>query len=129
MAHPITNRRFLALTALLASMFWFSACYYDKEDELYPVAGGCDTSNVTYAAAIAPLMQTHCNACHSAGAGSGNVVTATYEGLKTIDTDGRLYGSVSHASGFSPMPKGGNQLPDCDLKKIKAWINAGSPNN
>jgi hypothetical protein len=129
MVLPIINKRFLALTALLVAMIWLSACYYDKEDELYPASGGCDTTNVTYAATMAPLMQTHCNSCHSAGAASGNIVTATYEGLKSIAINGKLYGSISHSPGFSAMPKGGNKLPDCDLKKINAWINAGSPNN
>jgi hypothetical protein len=27
------------------------------------------------------------------------------------------------------MPKGGSKIPDCDINKIRAWINRGSLNN
>jgi hypothetical protein len=27
------------------------------------------------------------------------------------------------------MPKGGSQLPACELTKIRIWVDAGAPNN
>ena len=41
----------------------------------------------------------------------------------------RLLGSVDHAPGYSPMPKGGAQLSACDRAKLRKWVAAGAPNN
>jgi hypothetical protein len=38
-------------------------------------------------------------------------------------------GAITHAPGFTPMPQGGAKLPACEIAKIKAWVDAGSPNN
>jgi len=38
-------------------------------------------------------------------------------------------GAVQHQPGFSPMPKGDNQLGDCDIQKMSAWIDQGAKNN
>jgi cytochrome c553 len=74
-------------------------------------------------------MQTNCNTCHNTTTASGGWITDNYTNLKTIATNGKLYGAVSHASGFSFMPQNANKLNDCDIAKIKKWIDSGSPNN
>lgn len=53
----------------------------------------------------------------------------TYATDKAIALNGKLYGSVSFTSGYSPMPKGGSKMSTCQLLIIKRWIDAGSPNN
>ena len=50
-------------------------------------------------------------------------------GVKAIASNGKLIGTVNWASGFSPMPKGGSKLPNCNITKLQQWINAGAPNN
>lgn len=115
---------FLAIGLLL------TACYYDKEEALYGTAAtACDTTAVTYAGTIAPMMSANCNSCHSGSAASGGVVTSTYSSLSVIALNGTLGHSVNWDSGLSPMPKGGSKLPTCDLAKIKKWVNLGAPNN
>ena len=106
-----------------------SSCYYDNEEHLYPTAADCDTANVTYSGTIAPLMAENCNDCHNSVLANGGVITETYEGLKIVADNGRLEGAVFHEPGYSPMPQGLPQLPDCDLAKIKIWIDAGALNN
>lgn len=106
-----------------------SGCYYDNEEELYPQPIECDTINVTYSQTIAPIMSSSCDFCHASSAPSGNVITDNYDDLKTIADDGRLWGSVNHESGYSPMPKDRPKLNDCDLKKIKVWLDNGSLND
>jgi mono/diheme cytochrome c family protein len=76
-----------------------------------------------------PLLQSNCNGCHSQAALSGGVNLEGHNRVKIFADNGRLLGAVSHAAGFSPMPKGGSKLPDCEINKIKSWINAGSPDN
>ncbi len=106
-----------------------NGCYYDNEEELYPQTTQCDTTAVTYSLAIAPIMQQFCNTCHSAGAPSGGVVTDNYQGLSVVANNGILWKAVNHETGATPMPQGGNKLSDCNLLKIKKWIDQGSPNN
>jgi len=107
----------------------FTSCYYDNEEELYPQSVPCDTLNVTYSQTIAPIMSSSCNFCHGETAPSGNVITDNYDDLKNIADDGRLWGSVNHESGYSPMPKDRPQLNDCDLTKIKVWLDNGALND
>ncbi|MEE4178386.1 MAG: cytochrome c [Bacteroides sp.] len=126
----IKSSKFRNLPGILPAIFFlllFSGCYYDSEEYLYPGNTPCDTENVTYQGFVAGLMQSHCNSCHNASNPSGNVMTDTYNNLMVIVNNGKLNGAINHLSGFSPMPKGGNKLPDCDLQKIAAWIEAGSP--
>ncbi len=106
-----------------------SSCYYDNEEELYPNVTQCDTTNISYQTTLVPLMKTYCNACHNASAPSAAIATDNYQGLRTIALNGKLYGSIAHLSGYSPMPKGGNKLSTCDIQKVKIWINAGAPEN
>jgi cytochrome c5 len=104
------------------------SCYYDKESELYPVAT-CDTALVTYSQTIVPIMSANCNVCHSTAVASGGVITDNHADLSTVAANGQLEGAVNHLNGFSPMPKGGSKLSDCNLSKIHIWVRNGSPNN
>jgi hypothetical protein len=108
----------------------FAGCYNDNEADLYPFSKTpCDTTNVTYTQTILPIMSGSCNVCHSTAMASGGVVTDTYASLSTVAANGKLWGGISWASGYYPMPNGGNQLSPCDLGKIKKWINQGYLNN
>lgn len=114
---------------LIASIVSLQACYYDKEEELYPNQSQCDTLNVTYSGFVATLMQNYCNNCHSATSPSAGVNTATYSTLAVIAANGKLKGVIFHEPGFSPMPKGQSILDACSRKKVQAWVNAGYLNN
>lgn len=122
-----SGARCLFLVVLLAA----SGCYYDNEQDLYPFSSSanCDTSAVTYAATVLPIVQSKCYSCHNAGSASGNVILEGYSNLKTYAANGKLIGTITHASGYSPMPQGGNKLSDCDINKVQAWVNAGMLNN
>ena len=84
-------KNLLRLTAIFVILsFALSGCYYDKENELYPDAGNCDTATVGYAKSIAPIMVAHCNVCHSTRVASGSVVTDTHDGLYIVAEKGTL---------------------------------------
>lgn len=107
----------------------FPGCYYDKEENLYPATGNCDTTNITFAGTIQPLIQSNCYACHSQAAGQGGIILEGHANVVIRVNDGKLMGAISHASGFSPMPKNGQKLADCDIKRVQVWINEGALNN
>lgn len=90
-------------------------------------AGLCDTTTVTYSGFMQPLIEAYCKGCHSGASPQGGLSLATYAEVKAIAQSGRLYGSVTHQPGYSPMPKGGAALPACSVSKIKRWINLGMP--
>lgn len=92
-------------------------------------AATCDTFNVTYNLSVKPIIQNNCQGCHSGSAPSGGINLSTHAGLQAVALNGKLYGAVNHASGYSPMPKNGNKLQQCDIRKIKLWVDAGAPNN
>jgi hypothetical protein len=118
----------ISLIAGLLIMVFATGCYNDKEEILYP-ASVCDTANVTYSNSIAPIMSSSCVNCHGGAAPSAGFSLDTYTNVKLQVTNGRLWGAVSQAGAFAPMPKGGTKLSNCNLTKIDKWIKAGAPNN
>jgi hypothetical protein len=127
-----TYRNLLTLILHAALLFIVTSCYYDNEEYLYPGNGGiigCDTTNVTYSGTVAPILATNCNNCHQPSFPSGGVVVNNYTDLMTVVNNGRFWGSINHESGYSAMPQGGSKLSDCNLKKIRKWIDDGAVNN
>lgn len=116
---------------LLLNAMAFNSCYYDKEDLLYGTkdAPCTDTSAASYSQKIIPMFQQFCYSCHTGSFPSGGIAMGSYTADKAIAQNGKLYGSVSHASGFSPMPQGGAKMSNCQIAAIKKWIDAGTPNN
>lgn len=85
----------------------------------------CDTlSSVTYSGFVKPLLTTYCTGCHGT---QGGVSLQTYNDVRNQALSGQLYTSVSRA--VNPMPKGSQRLSDCDIRKLKRWIDAGALNN
>ena len=115
----------------------FNSCTYNKEKVLYPPKPDCDTIAVSFKNTIKPMIDAHCtnSGCHVAGTPIvGNFTLETYkdisrEALDINNGQSVLYGAVAQLALFSPMPKGGTKLIDCDIKKLKAWINQGAKNN
>ncbi len=112
--------------ALIA--FSLSSCYYDKEEVLYPDSI-CDTAIVKYSTTIQPVLSSNCVSCHGGSVPSAGIRLDTYEGVSIQAANGRLWGAVSHSTNFSPMPKNAGKLSDCNLTKIRKWLDAGHPNN
>ncbi|MEO1448050.1 MAG: cytochrome c [Bacteroidota bacterium] len=131
--HNLTHyfSRYILLT-LVGFTLLLSSCYYDNEEDLYPVVGTdpvCDTTDVSYAATVLPILEENCIGCHSGANPSGNVGLDSYDKVVASANSGNLYGSIAHLDGFSKMPKGGDKIPDCDIEQIKSWIDAGTANN
>ena len=92
-------------------------------------SGDCDTTNVTYAGTIRPLLQSKCVGCHNSTTSSGSVNLSTHAGAQIPALNGKLLAVVNHEAGFSPMPKGGNKLPACEIDELRIWVEDGAPNN
>jgi uncharacterized membrane protein len=89
----------------------------------------CDSNQFKYGANISIIINSYCTGCHSGTAASGNIDLSTYNNVKIQAANGRLVGAVSHAAGYSAMPKNANKLSDCQITQIKKWVEAGALNN
>lgn len=89
----------------------------------------CDTSSFTYNMAVKQIIQNKCVGCHTGTAAGGGFDLSTYNGLKIVVLNGKLVGSINHRAGFVAMPPAGTKLPDCELKQIQKWVDAGALNN
>lgn len=122
-------RRFIYVVSCFCFIGYISSCSKASEDELAPAPSQCDTSGMKYSTNILPIISSNCYGCHGNGTATDGVDLDGYAKLKTYVDNGYLIGVITHASGYTPMPYGAAKLSDCDINKIKAWINNGSPNN
>ena len=113
-----------------------TGCYYDTEEELYPDSGSttCDTITVSYATDIVPIFSAKCSTpgCHAGVNAAAGIPLETHAGVKGfLDTDKALFiSSIIWDGNASNMPKGSStKMSDCNINTIRAWINAGYPNN
>lgn len=102
-------------------------CYYDKQ--FLDPATSCDTAIVTYSGSVNGVLTAYCTGCHSGANSPLGINLDNYTSVKTQAVNGNLLGTITHGSGFIPMPKNGNKLSDCNIAKIKKWITGGAPNN
>jgi hypothetical protein len=123
------TKRFIIVCLVAIALTMMQSCYYDIEEELYPVAGNCDTTSVTYSGTVAPIMANTCNGCHSGNFAQAGIRTDTYANLKNIADNGRLWGAINHESGFSPMPQNQPKMNECNLAKIRKWLDDGALDN
>jgi hypothetical protein len=98
------------LGLLFVIIFSLSSCYYDSEEDLYGSVI-CNTTNVSFASDVNPILVNHCVSCHFKGSSIGG----------GINLDGYT-AAVTY-------PKDQNKLDDCKISKIEAWVKAGSPDN
>ena len=89
----------------------------------------CDSINVTYSASVLPVLKTYCVGCHSAVSPSADIDLSTYAKVKVYATSGQLLGSITHATGYKPMPSSTSKLGTCEINQIKAWVIKGMLNN
>lgn len=58
-------------------------------------AGGCDTASVSFSQDIQPTVDIYCKGCHSGGSPSGGIDLSTYNCVKTVALNCKLYGAIS----------------------------------
>jgi len=119
-------RKILFACLIICSAF-LSGCYYDSQENLYPVLGCTDTVNVTYTTKIKPILDSYCNSCHYTGAAdTKNVNLDSYTGVKNALNNQNLLSSIKQDGTVKAMPNNGGKLTDCQLSAFTIWINAGA---
>ncbi len=111
----------------------FTACYYDKEDNLYGNIP-CKTGAISYVNDVAPVLNANCYACHSTSNApilGSNIKLDSYANLTAYlqNSQSAFTGSINQDGSVSPMPKGGTKLAKCNLQLITDWISQGKLDN
>ncbi len=126
------NRQHLFLVIIMP--LFFTGCYYDNFKEIHPEkalspVSTCDTAGIiSYSLQIVPILNSSCTQnCHSPSS-SGHDMT-NYGAVSYDAFSGKLYSSVTQDGNAQNMPQGGSKIADCDIVKIKKWVDAGSPQN
>lgn len=111
----------ISLVLLLA--LFVASCTSENEEDLFgdPV---CETTNMSFSKDIAPIMNANCVSCHGPN-GSAPGSLNSYAGVKAMADSGELYNRIAITKDMPPA----GPLPDCQISKIKAWIDDGAPNN
>ena len=126
-------QKYFKIVFLIIAISSFTACYYDKKDQVYPqvVVAACDTTNVSYSLTVTNILNANCNNCHGASANSlgAGIVLNTYASVKPYITNGRLVNSILQNGNASPMPKNMAKMDVCSINKIIVWANRGAINN
>lgn len=103
-------------------------CYYDVESELYPNLA-CDSTNVGFAGRIKPLIENHCESCHSGASPSGGLLLAGHEAISDAALAGSLLERISLEEGNPLLMPPSGALGACDIAAISQWIDDGAPAN
>ncbi len=127
----------LLLAAL--SVMALNSCYNDKYDKLYPTPTTtvCDTSTISFAHDIVPILTANCtinSSCHLGASSTSGYDMSTYAGImdnSAYPTQDVLINDINGTplSRRHAMPKDLPKIAACDINKLTKWVNAGTPNN
>ncbi len=94
-----------------------------------PSLTACDSTSVSLANDVQPILNSQCLGCHSGAAPSGGIGLDSYGLIKNVADNGKLIGAITWSPGFVDMPQGGDKLSDCDIAIIQGWIDEGTMDN
>lgn len=121
----------IGIMVLIFAIRLFSGCSKASVDQLTGGANPCDTTHVSYATDIVPILQQFCWPCHS----NNNMAFGDLVNLQGNDSGysevmgwaegGFVVGNVTYAPGYIGMPYGKPRLDSCEVNKIVAWVHQG----
>ena len=115
----------LKIMILVSMLAYFSNCTFDNEEDLLE-GFTCDTIDIVYSD-LTYIFTDICLDCHESGdTYRPGIEMDDYEEVKASINTGLVFPAIKHEGQYN-MPYEQPKLPDCDIKKIEAWINAGMP--
>jgi hypothetical protein len=124
----------LFIVIAVISLTVTNACYYDKEDILYPEQP-CDTAKVvSFSKDVIPILSVNCYSCHSlvnAPVYGDNLVLEGYANLlnyMNLEPE-VLENSINQNGKALKMPRDATKLSKCSISDIETWIKQGRRNN
>src|SRR6476661_3844288 len=126
-------KKFFKICFVTGCSFLYYSCSKSNDVQQNNSTGGttptptCDTVNMRYSVDVLPILQSNCYTCHStANFAISGFNLENFSTLKAFADNGTLIGVITHASGYPPMPQGRAQLSDCNINKIRDWVQRGA---
>lgn len=128
------------LGVILSAWALLGACSYTHEAIPEPACPSVPTA-ISYKTHVLPILKQDCYRCHDAqhyqnlALGALNMENFSEVKYWSTPANGQngqswMIGNLLHQPGFKPMPYDGVGGPDaCQIALIKAWVDAGAPNN
>ena len=88
----------------------------------------CDTSNVTFALSVWPIIQNNCTGCHSGSTAQKGIHLENYANVAAVAADGMLDNVIHQVSPYPLMPPG-SPLSSCKVRTLEIWMANGYPND
>jgi cytochrome c5 len=101
--------------------------WISKEAQYLTCESDCDISAVTWTKEMVPFIKLTCAGCHSHSFPSDGVVLAAYADLKKKVDMGKIFGHIKRDNGFIAIPPRGSLVSQCNVDKIRIWIEMGVP--
>ncbi len=122
----MTKQRFsllLVFATLMGSLF-VASCKNDEETTI-----DCTGVTATYTTDVKPIFDASCATagCHDSNTKAHGLDLSTYVGSKEGAINHEVVCSIEQNSGCDPMPEGGDKLSDAQIKKVRCWIQSGTP--
>lgn len=89
----------------------------------------CDPTQFSFATNLMPIIQLHCQGCHSGSTPDGNISLTNYSQVSAVAQNGLLMDALHGTNGSPLMPYNTLGLPDCYKSQFQTWVDAGAPNN
>ncbi len=141
--------RFASMVAVTGALVVSLAAFADRVDPEPGLAGSVVASlalsqqdTVSFANDVLPIFQQRCAECHGATDENGEVRTEVslnlieYERVMAGSEFGTVIEAGDPANSFlldmivdGTMPEQGDPVPEEEIAIIRAWIEAGAPNN
>lgn len=89
----------------------------------------CNPDEFSFSVNLFPIVQLHCQGCHSGSQPDGGVSLTNYTQVKAVADNGLLMSALNGTNGSPLMPYNTLGLPDCYKSQFQTWVDAGAPNN
>lgn len=115
--------RIVVIISLIGFIGLLLSCKKDKTQQSL-FSGDC-VDTVYFETEILPIIQQNCNTsgCHDSGGASGGYVLTDHSLISSSAL--QVLSAVRHENGSTPMPLGGDKLPDSLIQKIACWVQQG----
>ena len=125
---PISQARHLVLGLLVGmGIAVMEGCTYEVGPPPIPCG---DIFGVSFAGDVLPLLDVHCNGCHSGGSPSAGLNLENHASVAQSVLEGSLLERLNlPQTDIQMMPQYGNPLPECDIALFEVWASEGAPNN
>lgn len=89
----------------------------------------CNPDEFSFSVNLFPIVQLHCQGCHSGSQPDGGISLTNYTQVKAVADNGLLMSALNGTNGSPLMPYNTLGLPDCYKSQFQTWVDAGAPNN